>query len=146
MKCALVLALLMLASTVVSVDAGVALNTQIVYRIRAVRHDSIPVALALSRAARIRAVELAAADAFDGHAGTVAALSKAGVTRPRWRMYGEVVGWHVRDGATARWYVSAWLRSRTHRSVVLGRWSHVGASCARSAEWMWCVVIFGRRR
>lgn len=146
MRRALILAALMLASTVVSVDAGVALSTQIVRQIRVVRHDAIPVSVALARAARTRAVELAAADAFDGHAGAVAALRAAGVTRIRWRLYGEVVGWQVHDEATARWYVAAWLRSRTHRAVVLGRWSHVGASCARNEVRTWCVVEFGLRR
>jgi len=144
MKRTLALAVLMLAVLPAPVDAATAMSTQIVQRIRVVRHDSIPISLALSLAARTRARDLAAADAFDGHAGFYRWLKQ--VSPARWRQLGEVVGWHIHDGATARWYVAAWLRSPTHRAVVLGRWSHVGASCARSAERLWCVVIFGRRR
>ena len=145
---ALVLAVALLAVVIPAppVDAAVSLATHIVYRIRDVRHDSIPISLALSRTARIRATELAATDRLDDHAGFVAAATRAGVTRASWRVIGEVMGWHIRDGATARWFVRAWLDSRTHRAVVLGRWTHIGASCARNLERIYCVVIFGRHR
>jgi uncharacterized protein YkwD len=140
----LALALVLLASVSPATAATPSLSQQITARVQVVRGDGIRASSELYYAARTRARQLAAADALDGHAGFRRMVAR--VDGSRWRIWGEVMGWHIRPGATARWFVDAWLASSVHRRVVLGRWDRLATSCARSLERVYCVTIFGLRR
>lgn len=135
----LILAALVAVVLAPGVDArSPSTNTRIVHALRAARGDAIRTSVELRDNARSRARYMLR-HGFDQHRGAGA------IRADRWRLWGEVVAWRSR-GLNAEWAVRAWLRSPTHRSVILGRWDAVGVSCARSGRELWCVAVFGDRR
>ena len=56
----------------------------------------------------------------------------------------DAVGYIVGTGYTIRAVHRAFLRSRTHRRVMLGRWLVIGVGIVRRAGQFWVVEIFAR--
>ena len=67
-------------------------------------------------------------------------LSHPDVSSKRWDALGYIVG----TGATIRAVHRAFMRSRVHRRVILGRWNVIGAGVVRHGGVFWVVEIFAR--
>lgn len=80
-------------------------------------------------------------------------LCAGGYTRTGCRTWavGEVIGWGAGVAGTAQAIVKAWMRSSSHRAVILDRrWRDVGVGCAWGTfcgipGTLMCTVDFGRR-
>jgi uncharacterized protein YkwD len=69
-----------------------------------------------------------------GGAGVSARARQAGYSASGWSQWtvGEVIAWGCGTRGTPQAVFKAWMRSSSHRSIILGkRWRDVGVGCAR---------------